>query len=184
MMNDRQGGRLEPPRQPQIVVFTGLPGTGKSTLAEHAAKLLRCPVFSKDVLEAALLRGGFEHGPMTGFAAYELLTTLAEAQLRLGQSVILDSVATFERLRTAWRHLAAEYRAVFVVVECTCSDTDLHRARLARRRRGIPGWDELGWEDVERVRTNYEAWIDDRLVLDAVKPLDQNLAHLDQYLIW
>ncbi len=166
----------------RLVVFSGLPGTGKSTLAEHAARCIGCPVFSKDVLEAALLRSGCERGPMTGFAAYELLATLAEAQFRLGQSAVLDSVATFERIRTAWRNLAQEYQATFQVVECVCSDLSLHQTRLATRQRGIPGWDEIGWEDVERVRINYAQWDDRRLVLDAANPLEHNLDVLRAYL--
>src|SRR6266436_3844365 len=68
--------------QPQLVVVTGPPGTGKSTFAEYAAQLLGCPVFSKDWLEASLWRSGIGRDTNSGWAAYELLTTLAENQLR------------------------------------------------------------------------------------------------------
>lgn len=166
-----------------LVVFTGLPGTGKSTLAEHAGQLLGSPVFSKDVLEATLWRSGIGREANSGFASYELLTTLAQEQLRRRQSAILDSVATFERIRSTWRSLAHEHGAAFKVVECTCSDEGLHRARLVGRQRCIPGWYEVTWEEVERVRRSYEAWDDDRLILDAVNPLDQNLALLAAYLL-
>jgi hypothetical protein len=44
--------------QLQLVVVTGPPGTGKSTVAEYAARLLRCPVFSKD----------WERGMLVGLA--------------------------------------------------------------------------------------------------------------------
>lgn len=166
----------------RLVVFSGLPGTGKSTLAEHAGRLLHSPVFSKDVLEATLWRSGIGREANSGFAAYELLTALARDQLRRRQSAILDSVATFERIRSTWRTLAVEHGAAIRVVECICSDVELHRARLGSRRRDIPGWYEVAWDEVERVRQNYEAWNDDRLVLDAAHPLDQNIALLDAYL--
>ena len=43
---------------PVLVVFTGAPGTGKTTLATFASKWLNAPVFSKDELEATLWRSG------------------------------------------------------------------------------------------------------------------------------
>ncbi len=76
----------------KLIVFSGLPGTGKSTLAESIGKEFCFPVFAKDWLEATLLRSGLKEDLKSlGFAGYELLTVLAERQLMLGQSVILDS---------------------------------------------------------------------------------------------
>lgn len=112
-----------------------------------------------------------------------LLTTLAAGQLRLGQSAVLDSVATVEPIRAAWRNLAAERGAAFRVVECVCSDERLHREPLQGRQRGIPGWHELSWGEVERVRRNHTPWADSRLVLDAVAPLDRNLEALATHLL-
>ena len=74
-----------------------------------------------------------------GYAGYELLTTLALRQLRLNQSVILDSVASFERIREQWRDLSKVYGAEWRVIECVCSDETIHQTRLTTRQRGIPG---------------------------------------------
>jgi predicted kinase len=169
--------------QLQLVIVTGLPGAGKSTFAEYAGRLLLCPVFSKDWLEASLWRSGIGREANSGWAAYDLLTTLAENQLRIMQSAILDSVATFERIRSGWRFLAAQYGAAFRVVECVCSDRELLRRRLEVRNRGIPGWPELSWEEAESVGARYEPWQDDRLVLDTVHPLEENLNALHSYLL-
>lgn len=159
-----------------LIVCAGLPGTGKSTLAEGLGRALGCPVFAKDWLEAALWRSGIrrEHG--SSWAGYELLTALAEGQLRLGQSAVLDCVAGRERQRGQWRALAVQYQAAFRAVECVCADAALHQARLAGRQRGIPGWYELDWAEVERVRAEYEPWEGERLVVDLASPAAQTLA--------
>ena len=117
-----------------------------------------------------------------GYAGYELLTTLAQRQLQLGQSVILDSVASIEAVRTRWRELATTYQARWRVIECVCSDEAVHRARLAVRERGIPGWYELTWKEVERVKDYYAAWQDERLIIDAANPLSDNIAAVLNYL--
>jgi len=169
---------------PVLVVFTGLPGTGKSTLAARAAGLLRCPVFAKDVLEAALWRAeiGPAQGVKTGWAGYELLAALAESQLMLGQPAVLDSVATFERIRTRWRDLAAAHGAMFVSVNTICSDQTLHRARIESRKRGIPGWPELTWEHIDEVRSRYEPPVAD-LTLDATDTLAANVTAMERLLM-
>jgi predicted kinase len=167
-------------------VFTGLPGSGKSCLAEAVAHRLGVPVFAKDWLEATLRRCGLgeDEGSTrsSGYVSYELLTTLAERQLATGQSVILDSVASFERIRSQWRGLAERYGAEWRVVEVICTDEALHRERLTGRERGIPGWHELDWSEVERVKAYYEPWEDDRLIVDTARPLAENVAAVLAYL--
>ncbi len=169
------------PERPALVVFSGLPGTGKSRLAEAAARELGWPVFAKDRLEAALWRSGIGREQGAGWAGYELLSVLAEGQLQFGQGAILDSVAGFERVRQGWRSLAQRHGVPFRAIECVCSDEAQHRARLAGRQRGIPGWYELDWAEVERVRASYEPWQTPRLVVDSARPLSENQAAVLAY---
>jgi predicted kinase len=42
----------------KLVVLSGLPGSGKNTLAEGLSRILSLPVFSVDPIEAAMWRGG------------------------------------------------------------------------------------------------------------------------------
>jgi AAA domain len=106
----------------RLIVMAGLPGTGKSCIAEAVGRELGSPVFAKDWLEAALRRVGLaqtlETAHILGYTGYELLSALAERQLRLGQSAILDSVASTASIRTIWRTLATTYGAAWYVVEC------------------------------------------------------------------
>ncbi len=162
----------------KLIVFSGLPGTGKSSLAEEVGKSLGIPVFAKDWLEATLVRSGLKppnEDKSLGFAGYELLTLLTERQLMLGQSAILDSVAGSQTIRSTWCHLAERYGADWRVIECICSDESIHRSRLDSRKRNIPGWHELEWTEVERVKGYYSPWEGERLVLDMIYSFEENL---------
>ena len=162
----------------KLIVFSGLPGTGKTALAETVGRELGIPVFAKDWLEAVLLRSKVvpaETEKQLGSVGYDLLTTLAERQLSLGQSVILDSVASTESIRNTWRELRKKYSADWRVIECICSDAAIHRERLEKRQRGIPGWHELKWSDVEFVRSYYAPWNEERLTLDSIESIEKNM---------
>lgn len=168
----------------KLIVFSGLPGTGKSTLAEAVGKHFAIPVFAKDWLEGTLMMSGLvpsDRDMPLGFAGYQLLTTLAERQLMLSQSVILDSVASTQTIRETWKRLAERYQADWRVIECICSDESFHRSQLTRRMRHIPGWHELEWPDVERVKGYYLPWEEERLILDMMDSFGDNLIQAISY---
>ena len=168
----------------KLIVFSGLPGTGKSTVAEVVGRELSIPVFAKDWLEATLVRSELVASNQSrpfGSAGYELMTMLAERQLMLGQSVILDSVASTQSIRDTWKHLSEKYRAEWRVIECICSDEWFHRSQLSTRERRIPGWHELAWSDVEKVKSYFLPWSGERLVLDMMDPFEENLSKAIRY---
>jgi predicted kinase len=163
---------------PRLLIFDGLPGTGKSTLADAAGRALGIPVLARDWIAASLVNGGFLKSGNPNDAAHAVMAALAERQFALGQSVIFDCVVGREDRRTRWIDLASAHRAELSVIQCVCSDEALHRARLETRQRGIPGWGELTWENVEGVRANYVPWPDPLLTLDAADLLKSNIAQL------
>jgi predicted kinase len=113
--------------------------------------------------------------------AYALLTMLASRQLMLGQSVILDGMAGSPSVRERWRGLARQYHAAFIVIECVCSDAVLHRSRVEARSEDIPGWPDPGWDHVEEMRSRYDAWSGERLVVDSVHSYARNLRAVEEY---
>jgi predicted kinase len=173
---------LPAPSVPKLIVVSGVPGTGKSALADAVAARLRSPVASKDRCEAALWRGGIGRGRRSGWIAYELLTVLAEEQLCRGQSIVIDSVAGVEAIRAEWRALAHRYAARFVGVETICTDPTVHRSRVEFRHPEVTTGYELTWGEVRAIKTRFEPWGGDRLVLDALDPFEENIDRVMAYI--
>ncbi|MGP3970494.1 AAA family ATPase [Streptomyces sp. 6N223] len=168
----------------KVIAFTGLPGTGKSTLAERVATTIRAPAFAGDWLMGALK----PHGVLAALDRpaylamyYGLLETLITRQLMLRQSAVTDCLLN-DAVITTWREVTDAYGATLHVVECVCTDQSLHRSRVEGRARNIPGWHEVGWDHVERMRTEYPPLTVERLVVDAVNPVEDGvrtvLSHL------
>ncbi|HET9168155.1 MAG TPA: AAA family ATPase [Actinospica sp.] len=158
-----------------LIAMAGLPAAGKSSIAAGVGGALAYPVVSVDPIEAALRRSGIDRGQPTGLAAYLVAEAVADGILALGQTVIVDAVNAVEPARLQWRALAARHRVRLAVIEVVCSSSELHRRRLEARDRGIEGFAEPTWEDVERVRAEYQPWTDRRLVLDSVAELSGNV---------
>lgn len=154
-----------------LVVMSGLPGSGKSTIARALAAAAGLCLFELDRLEGVLARHAVDLESL-GWGGYELLTTLADDNLALGRGVILDSVTWTRALRWNWSALAARHHARFRPIEVSCSDAAEHRRRIEARTRGIAGLPEVPWARVEASRSLYESWDGDRLSLDSLRPLD------------
>jgi predicted kinase len=155
----------EPKIPPTLILLSGLPGSGKTALAEDLSRALSVPVFSIDPIEAAMWRAGLPKTE-TGLAAYEVAQALADEHLRLRHSVIVDAVNAVEAPRAVWRTLAAKYRANLKIIECVCSDEAMHRQRIEKRVRSVAGTHEITWPRLLQRRAEYEPWSDPRLVLD------------------
>ena len=141
-----------------VVLLTGLPGTGKSTMADHAGSVLSATVLSHDwamsglrpfpEVEAAIAATRFGSRQV----GWSILRALGRAELGRGRSVVLDGVARPPDIE-ACRSLATDEQATFLVVETICSEPAVHRQRVESRRRLIPdGTRSIGATSLARPR--------------------------------
>jgi len=165
-----------------LIVTAGLPGAGKSTIAEVVGNRIGAPVVSVDPIESAILSAGINADEPTGLAAYLVAETIAEAVLAGGGTVIVDAVNAVEPARDQWVKLAARQKVAIKFLEVICSDPELHRSRLASRGRRLAHLTEPTWHAVEQSVDEWESWSGatgavPRITLDSVQPLGANVEH-------
>ena len=142
-----------------LIVFGGLPGVGKSTIARELASATRAVHIRIDSIEQAI-RNTVDLVSMDDIG-YRVGYAVAADNLRLGRNVIADSVNPLPVTRDAWLAVADAAGVPALEVEIVCLDQGEHRRRLEQRDIDVPGLTQPTWHDVER--RDYRPW--DRAVL-------------------
>jgi predicted kinase len=152
--------------RPVLVVVGGLPGTGKSTVAERLARQIRAPYLRVDRIEQAVVAYSSLTHPI-GTAGYAVAHALAAEQLALGLDVVVECVNPLALTRDGWVGTAEAADAVIVEVEMTCSDPAEHRRRVETRSTDVDGLVKPTWDDVQR--REYDPWTRDHVVIDSAR---------------
>ncbi len=154
-----------------LVIFSGLPGTGKSTLANRLARELRWPLLRIDDVV-----NNIPESPGTEFwdSQVEVLLTLTEAQLEIGLSVIVDSVF----MNTDRNHacaLAQKHQVHFRPIYTYLSDDKVWEECLTARHKELNNPAVATWEQVQHQRTHFRPWKPNTaLFIDALNPAEKN----------
>ena len=154
----------------RLVVISGLPGVGKSSVAERFAARTGSVHLSVDVIEEAILNCGLSPGQEVGIAAYEAARAIAELNLVLDRCVVVDAVNDSEEARETWRAAASRTGSRIDFVHLVMSDAREHERRLSARERGLVHVGEPTWADVQRRRAEYAQWSDEILEFETSSP--------------
>lgn len=156
-----------------LIIFSGLSGAGKTTIARELARELAAVYLRIDSIEQAIR----ETGATVDGTGYRVGYRVAEDNLRLGRTVVADSVNPWPLTRDAWRGVANRAGVSAIDVEVRCSDLDEHRRRVDRRTVDVPGLRLPTWPEV--IERDYRPWDRERVVIDtAGEGPEQSLARL------
>jgi len=159
-----------------LIILGGLPGTGKTTMARELARQLGAVHVRIDSIEQAIRESGVTVVSLDD-AGYRVGYAVAEDNLRLGHTVIADSVNPLQVTRNAWVEVAHRAQVGAIEIEITCSDPEEHRRRVETRTTDLPGFRMPTWPEV--VARQYHPWDRERIVIDTAREsLEHNLKTL------
>lgn len=145
-----------------LYIFSGLPGTGKTTLAKNIAQKLDAVYFRLDTIEQGLR--DLCNFPVQG-EGYRLAYRIIKDNLEIGNNVVVDSCNPLRLTRHEYENTAEECNSRYVNIEIICSNKMEHQRRIETRESDIDNFELPSWEDV--VKRHYDSWGDTgRIIID------------------
>ncbi len=169
------GGQLN---SPVLYIFSGLPATGKSTLAKLLAAKTSSFYLRIDTVEQGLR-------DLCSFKVegegYRLSYRIIRDNLELGLNCISDSCNPIELTRREWQEVAVSVGAKFINIEVSCSDSCEHELRVNTRHNEVENLRLPTWQQVQN--RYYETWQTDVIKIDtAGKNIEMSFAELTEKL--
>jgi len=163
-----------------LIVFGGLPGVGKTAIARELARRIGAVHLRIDSIEQSMRASGLICRPLDD-AGYRVGYAIAEDHLRIGRTLVADSVNPLRLTRDAWVGVANRLNVRAVEIEVTCSDIHEHRCRVETRIADIPGLKLPTWKDV--ISREYHPWDREHTVIEtAGQTVEQSVKLVQQLL--
>ena len=147
-----------------LIVFSGLPGAGKTTISRAVSQTLAATCLRIDAIEGAIRDAGVLAAGV-GPSGYAAAQAIAADNLAQGRTVVADCVNPVAASRDGWRAVADRAGVPLLDVEVVCSDLAEHRRRVTTRVADIAGLVLPSWDAV--LAHGYDPWDRPRLVLDS-----------------
>jgi len=163
--------------EPRLVVVCGLPGAGKTTVAEHAVDTLDAELLRTDVVRKELFPDP-DYTPAEVEAVYDELLDRAAESLRAGDPVVLDGTFKERDLRGAARRTAEAVDVPLTLVKVEC-DEDVVRDRI-RARSGDES--DADFEIHQQFREQFETIAGEHALVDNSGTLEETLDRVDDLL--
>jgi len=161
-----------------LVLVCGLPGTGKSTVAERIAELLPARMLRTDVVRKELFPEPTYEAEESA-AVYDELFDRARERLDAGEHVVLDATFRRRKLRERAAAVADDAGVEFRLVRVECAESVV-RERIERRQREEDDESDADFSVYNQLKEEFEPIEGDgHVVVDNSGSLAETLAAVD-----
>ena len=150
---------------------------GKTAIATGLARSIKAVHLRIESIEQALRNSNVT---ISGPEGYVVAYAIAEDNLRLGRTVIADSVNPVEATRDALRKVAQRAGKPCIEIEFICSDQAEHQRRVESRIADIVGHQLPTWQQV--CAREYEPWQASIVIDTAGQPVKASVSSLHERL--
>jgi len=178
--------------QPKLIMVMGLPGVGKTYLAQHLAQHIHAYHFSTDIIRKEITNTPIEmhrfEGPGKGIYSrevsgktYQELHQRTDNFLSQGKTCIIDATFSWQKSRNEAKQIADKNNARFYIINCTCPEK-LVMQRMKKREKEFCLSDATP-EIYYHIKDNFDKVRDKKnyLEIDSSKPIRANLNKITRF---
>lgn len=153
-----------------LIVVTGLPGTGKTTIAESLAKEIDAVVFSTDKIRKMIFEKPV-YNEEDKRIVYDELFSLTGKYLASRKNVILDGTFYTKALRQRAKEVGKTFSENVYFVYCETPE-ELLKERIDKRKDKFSDADYSVYLKMKKI---FEEFEDDVIIIDTSNPVNTNI---------
>jgi len=147
-----------------LILVTGLPATGKSTVSKRLGHTLKAEILRTDIIRKELFNKPL-YTDTEKEIIYKTLLLIAGHLLKQDIDVILDGTFYKKEPRDQARKLAKKHGKRFFIVETRCPE-EIALSRLANRKRNLKSPSDADQEVYLKVKNLFEKIDDEHILID------------------
>lgn len=166
----------------KIILFRGLPGVGKSFIADETAKILKIAILRKDDIYECIFPN-INNQENRNEICYNIIYKIVETNLLANTEVIIDCPFKNHMELQKLSSFITLRNGVLKSILCNCSDPDVWEERFNERKTSASGTNLI--IDFNELKNNYSMGLEkysDELLVDTNKSLDENILDILNYI--